>query len=476
MTSSGVSNVLQTLTLTKAQGTGNVSQTSQDFVELLNSKTAPQMQFDSSQDTISFQKDTVEKLQQSYEKGKNEVGYKDMSNINEVSEEPADMEQLQEDYEELKEAVMEVLTAELNVTEEELIQAMETLGITFADILQGNGLADLMLEITGGENMAELLFNDTFRELMQQVEQLVSQFVEQSDLTPEELDMLLEQLNTQNVQQETVESVPEDTSVNQVLDGEAENVKLSQTEEVATQTEETMDSVEAEPGKNVQPKEAMTNGQDATADSQSETGEELKQNKTSSNQQTVAWNESSQAQGQVSYQTVQNQVNITGQEMVQVVEQTFIDVEDIMNQITEFSRVTIEQSQTSIEMQLNPEHLGKIYLQVVSKEGMITAQLAAQNEAVKQALESQVAVLKENMNQQGIKVEAVEVTIASHEFEQNLESGRQPAEQQEEQGETKTRRFLTAEQLDELAGTLSEEESLAARIMLENGNSMDMTV
>ena len=37
------------------------------------------------------------------------------------------------------------------------------------------------------------------------------------------------------------------------------------------------------------------------------------------------------------------------------------------------------------------------------------------------------------------------------------------------------RRFLTADQLDDRAVSLSEEDSLAAKIMVENGNSMDMT-
>ena len=88
-----------------------------------------------------------------------------------------------------------------------------------------------------------------------------------------------------------------------------------------------------------------------------------------------------------------------------------------------------------------------------------------------------MAALKENMNQQGLKVEAVEVTIASHEFEQNLESQNQQQNPQADSGREgrSSRRFLHADQLEELAGTLSEEDSLAAKMMLEQGNRMDMT-
>ena len=140
------------------------------------------------------------------------------------------------------------------------------------------------------------------------------------------------------------------------------------------------------------------------------------------------------------------------------------------------TKVMVSQAESSIEMQLNPANLGKVYLQVVSREGVVTAQIAAQNEAVKEALESQVAILKENMNQQGIKVEAIEVTIASHEFERNLEQNQQnPSGQQEEEARQASRRNINLNSLDELEGALSEEENLVAKIMSEQGNSVNLT-
>ena len=68
---------------------------------------------------------------------------------------------------------------------------------------------------------------------------------------------------------------------------------------------------------------------------------------------------------------------------------------------------------------LNPENLGSVHVTVTAKEGIITAELTATNEAVKKALENQMQILKENFNNQGIKVEAVSVTIESHSFEGN---------------------------------------------------------
>ena len=105
---------------------------------------------------------------------------------------------------------------------------------------------------------------------------------------------------------------------------------------------------------------------------------------------------------------------------------------------------------------------------------MVTAQLAVENEAVKQALESQMVIVRENMNNQGLKVEAVEVTIASHEFEQNLENGftgeRNNNPENPQQGQ---RRILASDltSMDEL----SQEDQLAAKIMVQNGNRMDIS-
>ena len=54
---------------------------------------------------------------------------------------------------------------------------------------------------------------------------------------------------------------------------------------------------------------------------------------------------------------------------------------------------------------------------VKSKTGVDTTQ----TEAAKDAIAANIEVLKENLNNQGIKVESVEVAVASHNLEQNLE-------------------------------------------------------
>ena len=97
---------------------------------------------------------------------------------------------------------------------------------------------------------------------------------------------------------------------------------------------------------------------------------------------------------------------------------------------------------------------------------------------MKEALETQVAELRQSLSQQGIKVDAIEVTVASHEFEQNLEENARQEEQMREQMQQsgkQTRRSLNLSELDELSGLMTEEEQLVAQIMRDNGNQVDLT-
>ena len=71
------------------------------------------------------------------------------------------------------------------------------------------------------------------------------------------------------------------------------------------------------------------------------------------------------------------------------------DMEDIVNQIVEQIKVQVNADTSSMEMQLNPESYGKLQLQVLLKDGIVTARMNVENEAVRQALESQVVQLRE---------------------------------------------------------------------------------
>ena len=67
------------------------------------------------------------------------------------------------------------------------------------------------------------------------------------------------------------------------------------------------------------------------------------------------------------------------------------------------------------------------------------------------------------------------MTVGSHEFEKNLEQNAKRDEQQGEQQEkaAKATRRINLNDLDELSGLMTEEESLVAQMMADQGNSVD---
>ena len=72
------------------------------------------------------------------------------------------------------------------------------------------------------------------------------------------------------------------------------------------------------------------------------------------------------------------QTAVTAEVPVTPVYTTQVSVSEVLQQIAEFVRVNVSQDTTSLEMQLNPENLGKLYLHISSnREGSITAQFTA---------------------------------------------------------------------------------------------------
>ena len=152
------------------------------------------------------------------------------------------------------------------------------------------------------------------------------------------------------------------------------------------------------------------------------------------------------------------------------------DTENIMNQIMDYMKIQLSPEMDQLEMQLHPESLGTVKIQLASQGGEVTAQFQVQNETVKAVIESQLVELKEALKNQGITVEAVEVSVESHAFESNLWQGQGKEEDASYQGNRKSPRRINLDSLEDGFEELaSEEEILAAKMMEANGNTVDYT-
>ena len=407
----------------------------------------------------------------------------------------ADMQKVDQAVEEFAKEVQQEVKELLGVDDAQLEAAMKELGLTYQDLTDPVNLANLVMNLTGEEDQLGLLMNADFQELMQNVEVLSKNLLQELGMTPQEAAEVFAQLE-QNAAQIT-EEVPQ--QMQEVTDTQADVLKVQQTDDVQITEQKSQvtgltetnaaatESVESDG--NVQNVEEPVSQEVRVENDQTASQQEGQQEEAPENSMTTEDDASLLQQNdtteksiftehtfQQTVQTIRTD-NITAAPTTAVPQNVVLNTLDVIRQVSEFTRVMYQGDTTSMEMQLNPENLGKIYVQVTAKEGVVTAHLAVQNEIVKEALENQTIQLRENMNQQGIKVEAVEVTIASHEFERNLEQNQQGSAQDEqrEQASKSPRRNISMNQLDELSGLMSEEEMLVAKIMRDNGNSVDFT-
>ena len=99
-----------------------------------------------------------------------------------------------------------------------------------------------------------------------------------------------------------------------------------------------------------------------------------------------------------------------------------------------------------------------------------------QNEAVKTAVETQMIQLKEALNDQGVKVEAIEVSVDTRGFESSLWQGQENPGQEAYEQQRRTPRRINLASLDaSFEEEATEEEVLAAKMMEANGNTVDIT-
>ncbi len=414
------------------------------------------------------------------------------------------------------EDVRQVLKDKLGVTDEEITDAMQKLGITIADLIQPNQLAQLTAELTGCGDVGELLCDSSFVEIINEIGELSQNLLDELGMTPQMFNETVAEAATtataempavetttaEMPEAETttvnadVEQMPADDNVVQTVtddvpdqaDSDAKDDKIVQTvlnaDETETQKPENNIVLQKEVTEDIEDVKNADDPQDETVLTEKDNlmpeeskGQDAKAELDRG--QTGGRNES----GNTANQTVfVNQEHVADVAAVKTSENVpefsrQLDTLDLIRQVTEFTKLTVRDTQTTMEMQLNPEHLGKLYIEVTTKEGNVSAHIMTQNELVKEALEAQMAELKQSMNQAGVKVDAVEVTVGSHEFEKNLEQNAKQEERQAEEQEKaspKTRR-INLDDLDELSGVMSEEEVLVAQIMADHGNSVDYT-
>ena len=431
-------------------------------------------------------KEVVQKIAEAVEQSGEDA------DIQQIMEETGlDMKQLQDVLSELTgmlEEVMgqikELLLSYLDVSEEELLEQMEILGLGFMDLFVSENLTELTVSFTGeSADITTLLTDESlykdFKQVLQQMDQLQNDLSNRLGMTDTELSAFL-QTDTGQLMESAImkqftdklEAVMQEMNKNvESQDAGLDVIKAVQTEEMLTgqEIQQNNKAVSEETMK-----DSLVHMEQSVADTVQQTEEvnrtlyedgQNRQNREDNGSQTTTQTFATFVQQLTeSTQAVFNQRTETLYSSAQT--------ESIIRQVMEQVSVMVTEDSSSIEMQLHPESLGRLNLQVAVKAGVVTAQIAAENQTVKEALESQLVQLKEQMNEHGVKIEAIEVTVASHEFEsaynQEHDKKSENPDMEQEQGRRSLRTDFPNEE-EELSG----EEELRIRMMREQGNRVD---
>ena len=335
--------------------------------------------------------------------------------------------------------ILQQITEQLGVSPEEVLQAMDALGISTEDLSQN--MAALLSELTGTDQMAVLTDESLYTQvsdLANAVEQTIEELADTLGMDKEQLTTLLQD-SVKKPEEPVI--VVEQESAAPVTDMQQESIG---DQEVQTAT---------------------------TTDIEAEQPRETKRDENGNMQQ----------QMQDMQKPAENLQQTQGSAIAaeQTTERFDLQrTQKIIDQIADYVKIHSGEKLTSMEIALNPASLGSVNLHVSSKGGVISAQLYAQDEAVRAALESQVAALKESLEAQGMKVDAIEITEHSHQLEQNLDQNggqQESAEAQKKSG----RRLLNLDELPEEEAyeeKMTQAEKLQIEMMRMGGNKLNFQV
>ncbi len=151
-----------------------------------------------------------------------------------------------------------------------------------------------------------------------------------------------------------------------------------------------------------------------------------------------------------------------------------VSPQEIANQIMDYMRSQVKPDMQTLEMQLHPASLGNIQINLVHKDGAVTANFIAADEQVRAVLENQMIQLQERFEEQGIKVNSIEVSVGAQLSDQNLSEGSGENKEGESKDKNKVRKISFASDFeDEDLEGLEDDERIAAEMMAANGQTMD---
>lgn len=371
--------------------------------------------------------------------------------------------------------VSNAIMEKLNLSPQEFNQLLKQQGMTAADLLDQGNLQKFILANSGEPNILSVLTDENLsnmmKDLMKQVNEIVTEAkipmtvsqIKEFLTKAEAADTMQEQKNPVN--ETLVQTADEQTTDKLTGTEKSADVKVSeQPDAVNTSATDTSKLT----GNKTEMKEATDKNSMAATQTENQ-----KTNVSGSQKASSDGNNKDMKASDPFQAFIGNMVKAAENNKIEFAESMnqVANIREIANQIIDSIKIAVTPDQTSMEMQLNPENLGKVNLSVQSKDGVLTAQFVVQNQISKEAIESQLNTLRETLNHQGIKVDAIEVTVSANAFDHgNRESGQNQTDSQK----NNSGRHITLEDALDMT-ELPEEDSTPQDITGTLGSQIDYT-
>ncbi len=331
------------------------------------------------------------------------------SNATDSVDEKVDV--IEKKAEELKNEVAEVLGVDTEVVE----NILEQLGINIFQLAEPENLLKFMQQVFQAETPSDLLLVDGIKDLFVQVKEVVGEKLAN-------LEEAFKGFDFADFDEEIAKALDKNKNV---VKSTEETSSVVAEEEIVVSEEETVETVLK--NETVEENESYENKNDVQTDNVSSTVEETSQQSGFAKQDFQNNNsnfksfENSNNGNELNSVALDNVNKAFGKVIAKSESMKNVNSSDIINQIIEkFKASVVKENVSQIKITLRPEYLGDVSLKVVSENGIVSAQFLAENQKVKEIIEANFAQLKDMLNEQGVQVSALSVSIGSEssEYEQ----------------------------------------------------------
>ncbi len=381
------------------------------------------------------------------------------------------------------EQVVSVIAEGMGVPAEEVLNAAETLEIEPAGLIDTKNIGDIVLTLSEETDPMALVTNEELftkvQDLTAAVDAIVEDLAEDMDIEISDVSKMVEVATERpeitsemqmSVEADSEPKVPvEQKATEEPMERISVTIKTAGRDaEVETDDKGNVLKTETVAPKEEIPTEAL-NQKERGAEHQEDDGRE-----------TRGRSEEHHSFAQTTIQNNNLNMEVPVKEPEVPAEQSYLSEEsrEIMDQVRNGIRADLRPDMDELELSLHPASLGNVKINLINKGGEITAEFKVQNEMVRDIIEGQIGILRESLRENGVKVEAVEVSVETQSFEENLWQGGQQSggstDEERTPGGRRVRR-LNLDEIEEDDADLTEEEALAAEMMAANGNTVDYT-